>query len=164
MKIKIITIGNITEKPLEGKTYSVWTYEIQAEYMGRTATMYLKSFTRQPMSLTAGQDLEVDKQEKEWQGKKMVDYIIKNEKKPFTPGGGKFTPREKLSTADFEKMVTYCWGLAVKTGAMNPADAFDKILGVASMNLDISTIQSGTAAVSQVFAPAGNDDEENIPF
>lgn len=162
MKIKVITIGNVTEKPLEGKTYSIWTYEIQAEYMGRIATMYLKSFTRQPTPLTAGQEIEVDKQEKDWQGKKMVDYIIKNEKKPFVAGGGKFTPREKLSTADFEKMVTYCWSLAVKTGATNPADAFDKILGVASMNLDISTIQSGAAAVSQVFAQVDND--ESIPF
>ncbi len=159
MKMKIISFtGEVTEKKLEGKNYSIYQYPVNLTANGQSYNVTLKSFTKSAMEINVGDELEVDKQVKDWNGKQMTDYIIKPEKKPFT-GGGKYQPREKMSAVDFEKLVSYCWSLAVKTGATNPAEAFDKILGVASMNLDIASIPSGVAAVSQVFG-----DDEHIPF
>jgi len=162
MLMKIIALtGPVTEKPMDGKNYSLWSYPVTVNAAGQTYNITLKSFTKQAMLVNAGQDMEVDKQVKDWNGKQMTDYIIKNEKKHFT-GGGKFAPREKLSTADFKKLVVHCWQLALELDVSAAPQLFDKILGVASMNLDIASIQTGAQAISNVFAPVNNDSD--IPF
>lgn len=167
MIMKIVSInGDIFEKPMNGKNYSIWSYPVTVSASGQTYNVTLKSFTKTAIAISIGQDVEVDKQTREWNGKMMTDYIIKNEKKPFAPGGAKYQPREKLNVTDFEKLVNYCWSLSCKLGASNPADAFDKILGVASMNLDITSVPSAADAfanaVHETFVNTKQD--ENIPF
>lgn len=162
MIMKIVSInGDIFEKPMNGKNYSLWSYPVTVSAAGQTYNVTLKSFTKQAIAISIGQDIEVEKQTKDWNGKSMTDYIIKNEKKPFT-SNAKNQPREKLNVSDFEKLVNYCWALSCKLDASNPAEAFDKILGVASMNLDVSSIPTGTQAITEVFATPQMD--EQIPF
>lgn len=72
---------------------------------------------------------------------KYVDYKVKY---PSASGGrsfgvgSKYEPRQKISWARYEKFVGACYGLSVQLDAKNPAALFDKILGCASIMVDIS--------------------------
>jgi hypothetical protein len=82
---------------------------------------------------------------------KYTDYKIKS---PAAAGarsfGGKYEPRQKMSWSRYEKFVGACYGLANQLDSKNAAALFDKILGCASIMVEIPAEKIETPPANKI--------------
>lgn len=166
MRILINNYFERNEKKLDGKNYSIWAYKVNATINGQITNCTLKSFTKSPIELSAGQEVEAEVKQNNYNGNTYTDYIIKPEKKESSQGfkKGGYT---KYSLEAFKKLSLECWIHTNTLAAGLPEELipearikmFDKLLGVASILVDLSTLEpkTNTEKVSEVF-------NDTVPF
>lgn len=166
MKGIIKSVGNRSEKPLVGKNYSIWTYAVTLEVDGKSAEINLQSFTKSPRELNVGDVVEFEKKV----NGQYVNYVLEKEVKP----AGSFQKSsgfKKYPFDDFKKLALECWMLTSNLALGLPEELvpegrlkmFDKLLGTASVLVDLSTLEKNNVQkVNEVF----NNEEESkdVPF
>ena len=141
MKIKIISIEKKEKTVLEGKPYSVFTYEIICN-KGKTI---IRAFCKEePKDIVVGNEIEIldEKQTDKFSGIQFYKYIRpqKDGQNNFKKGG---YSKPEITINNYMELVDACWQKAEHLCGGDPDKkivAFEKILGVASvMNIKIDS-------------------------
>ena len=140
MKIKIIkTIQRLEDYSAiskASKPYTIYSCICDIEtdgvqIIGQTIKTMNKELFEQ---IKEGAELD-DCERQDYQGK--VSYMIK---KPFTSSYKPAMQQKKVSWEKYVNLVTLCKGIAVNVGGDKPSEYFDKILGCASVMVDLETL------------------------
>ena len=167
MKVKLIQIKQqYASKEIagkDGKKFNIHSWDVIMEKEGKQKTTILKTFSDKvckDIDSYIGNEIEVEEQD--YQGNK--SYILRAEKKQFTPGGR--PPIKKVDWIQFETAVVNVYNLAEGLNKDKVELLFDKMMGCAAVILDFDTVPKILVEAGETppeFKDNFNQDNSDLP-
>jgi len=123
-----------------GKPYTIYSYTVQGEVEGVACDLLtVKTMSEQTANaIQAGGEFQAEPQE--FKGE--TSYMVRGDKPAYAgggyKGGAKYPPRTYLSGKQFHGLCKWVKGIADELYPAQSVEAFDKIMGCASVLLDMS--------------------------